>query len=226
MSQKTSTSSRLPPWIERARQYIGVTEDPGPKNNTDVLNFFNSTDLRQQEPTLTLTDEIPWCAAFVTYCLSQTTTRILPPKSASVDAWSRYGETVTLNSQNLQPGDLVFWKAPRQHIGFVTKVQGNKVSVISGNSGIDGNPAPTGEGGVYEVTLPLSTFAMARRPGPGYPSDTGPQLTSNAAPPPRRLRLQHQYRCSGTLLLAVIWTQQILNKSHLQRSPHHHFLLS
>lgn len=76
MSQKTSTSSRLPPWIERAREYIGVTEDPGPKNNTDVLNFFNSTDLRQQEPTLTLTDEIPWCAAFVTYCLSQTTTRI------------------------------------------------------------------------------------------------------------------------------------------------------
>ncbi|MFN7755075.1 MAG: CHAP domain-containing protein [Holosporales bacterium] len=176
MSQKTSTSSRLPPWIERAREYIGVTEDPGPKNNTDVLNFFNSTDLRQQEPTLTLTDEIPWCAAFVTYCLSQTTTRILPPKSASVDAWSRYGETVTLN--NIQPGDMLFWPG-NSHIGFATSAPKNgKVSVISGNYG------STDQGSVQEVTLPLSTFAQARRPGPGYPSYTGPQLTSDAAPPP------------------------------------------
>jgi hypothetical protein len=99
----------------------------------------------------------------------------LPPKSASVDAWSRYGETVTLN--NIQPGDMLFWPG-NSHIGFATSAPKNgKVSVISGNYG------STDQGSVQEVTLPLSTFAQARRPGPGYLSYTGPQLTSNAAPP-------------------------------------------
>jgi hypothetical protein len=77
MSQKTSTSSRLPPWIERAREYIGVTEDPSPvKDNPQIIDFLRSTDVKTKTRMLGvdipvpggqryLTEEIPWCAAFV-----------------------------------------------------------------------------------------------------------------------------------------------------------------
>lgn len=176
MSQNTATSSSFrPSWLNTAREYLGTKEIPGYRNNTNVINFLKSTDLQNQEPTLILRDEIPWCAAFVTYCLSQTTTRILPAKSASVEAWSTYGDVISIN--NIKPGDMLFWPN-HSHIGFATSTPKNgKISVISGNYG------PTGKGEVKEVTLPLSTFTQARRPPPGYPATTGPQLTSDAAPP-------------------------------------------
>ncbi|MFN9790209.1 MAG: hypothetical protein ACK53X_03850, partial [Holosporales bacterium] len=114
MSQKTSTSSRLPPWIERAREYIGVTEDPSPvKDNPQIIDFLRSTDVKTKTRVRGvdipvpggqryLTEEIPWCAAFVNYCLKESGMSNLPSNSASVKSWKNYG--VPVLKQDIRPG--------------------------------------------------------------------------------------------------------------------------
>lgn len=56
----------LPPsWYQAALKEIGVHELKGPdKNNARILEYFKSTAL------VASTDETPWCAAFVNWCLA------------------------------------------------------------------------------------------------------------------------------------------------------------
>jgi uncharacterized protein (TIGR02594 family) len=144
MSQKTSTSSRLPPWIERAREYIGVTEDRSPnKHNPKILAFLKSTDLYEKHPEIPLNDETSWCAAFVAYCLKGIIP--LPSNSAVIKSYENVGEKVSLNK--VQPGDIIFFaRIPglvpiASHIGFVSRAPKDgdtKITVIAGNNGKNG----------------------------------------------------------------------------------------
>ncbi|MFN7227386.1 MAG: CHAP domain-containing protein [Holosporales bacterium] len=228
MSQKTSTSSRLPLWIERAREYIGVKEDPSPvKDNPQIIDFLRSTDVKTKTRVRGvdipvpggqryLTEEIPWCAAFVNYCLKESRMSNLPSNSASVKSWKNYG--VPVLKQDIRPGDIVFFRGDT-HVGFATSApKDGKISIISGNKG---------GYSVDEKTYSINQIAdTAQRPISGYYATTGSQLTADAAPPP-----PDACGCSSSITINISAPRRYYGQSNGYHTPpaanvatitHHH----
>lgn len=180
MSQNTATSSSFrPSWLNTAREYLGTKEDSRAGiHNPQIIDFLRSTDvktkIRVNGATIPvpfgqryLTDEMPWCAAFINFCLKESGMSNLPSNSASVESWKNYGTSVL--KKDIQPGDIVFFKGA-EHLGFATSApKDGKISVISGNKADS----------IREKTYSLSAIEMARRPK----TTTQPQLLSDAAPP-------------------------------------------
>ena len=54
-----------PRWLIIAEQELGVHETPGPKATARIVEYDKATTLKATS------DEVPWCAAFVCWCLEQ-----------------------------------------------------------------------------------------------------------------------------------------------------------
>lgn len=105
----TSRENSGPPWLEAARQEIGVYEIPGPdQNNERILEYLRTTSYPQDG----LTDEVKWCSAFVNWCLKKcgiSGTR----EAARAASWHREDWGVSLNAPRV--GCLVVYS---YHVGF------------------------------------------------------------------------------------------------------------
>lgn len=53
----------MTPWLDIAKGEIGTAEVKGVKNNPKIMEYHKSTLLKATS------DEVPWCAAFVGWCL-------------------------------------------------------------------------------------------------------------------------------------------------------------
>lgn len=79
------------PHIAEARRHIGQTELPGGKHNPWIVGIWPALGV-----TWFNTDEVPWCAAFVGYCLKKSGKPILgPAKVGRALAWLDSGVKIS-----------------------------------------------------------------------------------------------------------------------------------
>jgi uncharacterized protein (TIGR02594 family) len=115
-----------PKWLELARLEIGQREKPGVGSNPRILEYFEAT--RYQAPR----DEVPWCAAFVCWCLESASVRSTrSARAADYFGWGERGWLV--------PGSIVvFGKADPDaggsgHVAFCVGFDVSEVLVLGGN---------------------------------------------------------------------------------------------
>ena len=115
-----------PKWLEFARLEIGQREKPGVGSNTRILEYFEATRYHARS------DEVPWCAAFVCWCLESSGVRSTrSARAADFAAWGEPGWLV--------PGAVaVFGKADPDaggsgHVAFCAGLDGADVLVCGGN---------------------------------------------------------------------------------------------
>lgn len=109
---------------EYAQKEIGVKETPGPANTKRVLEYHATTTLKATS------DDVPWCSAFVSWCVEQAGLR--GTRSAAARSWLDWGTAVDLP----QEGDIVILKRgnpPSGHVGFFVKSAGDIIYVLGGN---------------------------------------------------------------------------------------------
>ena len=129
-----------PHWLMVAREelYRGVYEYPGANNNARITSYHAASG------TANSIDEVPWCGAFVTFCMKQTRDPIIigaivngPATAAS---WLGWGKQATAP---YSAGTVVVLKPQAAgssgHVGFLLPgaVVG-KIKLLAGNQG---NPA-------------------------------------------------------------------------------------
>jgi len=118
-----------PSWLVRARRELGIREFVGKRHNPRILKYHAATRLRA------VTDEVPWCSAFVCWCLEQEGVR--STKSAAAASYKEWGRPSLLN-----PGAVVLFgkrdpdAAGTGHVGFCNDfAKDGWVEICSGNQG-------------------------------------------------------------------------------------------
>lgn len=71
------------PWMDIALREIGVKEVVGGKDNPRVLEYHAATTLHAVH------DSVPWCAAFLSWCLEQA--HIPSTRNASALSYAKFG---------------------------------------------------------------------------------------------------------------------------------------
>jgi hypothetical protein len=150
--------------LDTARAYIGVIETPRNSNRgPEVERFLGAVGLA---------GGYPYCAAFVSYCLSAAGVREPATRSARALAFvsirSIRASVVQRGTVRIAPGTIVVWKAkprpedPAGHVGFVFSWDGYRGVTIEANTG----PGDAGDqrdgGGVYMRKRALSPGSAFR----------------------------------------------------------------
>lgn len=127
---------------------LGVKEIPGVKSHPRILDYFEATRYRAKD------DAVPWCAAFVCFCLEQVGVR--STRSARAADYAHYGSPC-----ELKPGAIVvFGKADHDaggsgHVAFFESEQGDLVSVLGGNQNNAVNIAKRPKSRIVAVRWPV-----------------------------------------------------------------------
>ena len=122
-----------------ARQYLGINN----RENSDLINSW------LQAVGCSYPD--PWCAAFVSAVFNEADAN--GANSAAVYAWAIWGHQTT----DPKPGDIAIYTW--SHVGIITNVSGNMITVIAGNSQKEDDPFNRY---VTEKTLSVSNFSSFR----------------------------------------------------------------
>jgi len=109
--------------VDIARSQLGRGEVGGDNRGTDVMKYTRGK-------------EIPWCAAYVSWVM----TKAGKLKGIYILSARQYWNMKDKRVTNPQPGDVIcFWRVSKNswngHVGIVEKIDGNKITVIEGNSG-------------------------------------------------------------------------------------------
>ncbi|MGF7160015.1 uncharacterized protein (TIGR02594 family) [Rhodoligotrophos appendicifer] len=116
-----------PKWLAIARSHLGTREIAGASDNSRIGNYF------QKAVGKLLSEDTPWCAAFVGSCLVEAGY----PSSGSLTARSylSYGEPLA----SPRYGAIVILKRGREawqgHVGFLLEQRGDRLTVLGGNQG-------------------------------------------------------------------------------------------
>ena len=114
----------LPAYYKIAMSEIGVLEYPGDKHNPRIIEYHSHTNLKAT------TDEVPWCASFVCWCLDQAGYN--HPHSASARSFLDWG-----NHCEATEGCVVVLSRPPNdwsgHVGFFVKRNRKYVWLLGGN---------------------------------------------------------------------------------------------
>lgn len=119
-----------PPWIVRARSYIGTREIKGAKHEPRILKWWQTIKASFRD------DETPWCGAFTGGVLVETGLPIISG-GASARAWLKL--PVKLDKPAFG-AVVVFWRGSPSsgsgHVGFVVgKDRFGNLMVLGGNQG-------------------------------------------------------------------------------------------
>jgi len=114
-------------WIDVARAEHGVSEIRGGENER-ILEYFRSTVYHASE------DEVPWCAAFVSWVLDQC--QLDNPSTVRARDFQEYGTELPA----WKPGCIaVLWRgspsASTGHVGFAIEQMGDQIVLLGGNQG-------------------------------------------------------------------------------------------
>lgn len=113
------------PWMAAARSQLGQTEVAGQKHNPRILAYHAVTKLKATS------DEVPWCASFVGWCLDQAN---LPHTlSAAAISYADYGSPL---AEPIEGCIAVFRRTGGNHVAFfVRKDETGRIWVLGGNQG-------------------------------------------------------------------------------------------
>jgi uncharacterized protein (TIGR02594 family) len=128
-----------PAWYRRARQYIGTKEIAGRANNDVIMGF--SRKVATRFPSLAWaasvfgSDEVPWCGAFVAYCLAEA--GIEPDRQyPSALSWRDWGRPLggpavgAIAVKSRQGGGHVAFVAGRTREGRLAILGGNQGNMV------------------------------------------------------------------------------------------------
>lgn len=111
------------PWMRIALAEEGVREKAGRQHNARILEYHATTALAAR------TDEVPWCASFVNWCLEQVGIRGI--RSARAADWGKFG--VALDKPRY--GCIVhIYRKPRGVDGATGSSSGNHVAFFVGQT--------------------------------------------------------------------------------------------
>ena len=111
-------------WLYAAYQESGVSETPGESHTLRILEYHKITTLKAK------TDETPWCAAFLGWCLEQA--GVKSTRSASARSYLEWGYEIKTPVEGcivvLERG-----KAPSGHVGFYLGETAEHICLLGGN---------------------------------------------------------------------------------------------
>jgi len=118
---------RIPAWFKLARDEEGQAEIPGAVSNPRIVEYFAWTSGGERP------DEVPWCGAFVSFCVGKAGFLRKGTGSAIAGDWIGFGKPLDAP----RPGCIVVLKpqAPRAsgHVGFWVKTEAGRVHLLGGN---------------------------------------------------------------------------------------------
>ena len=115
-----------PAWYVLAMSEIGVVETYGSKHTPRILEYHKATSLKAT------TDEVAWCASFVSWCLEKA--GVPSTRSAAARSYLKWGKPLTIPRR----GCVVVFKRGNSswqgHVGFfVEETTDGKIVVLGGN---------------------------------------------------------------------------------------------
>lgn len=117
------------PWYDIARKEIGVKEIKGSKHNPRILEYHQETTLKAT------TDEVPWCASFVCWCLHMAGLR--STRSAAARSFLKLPDSTIIKLSAAVTGDIVILKRGTSswqgHVGFYVSHTSTHVKLVGGN---------------------------------------------------------------------------------------------
>jgi uncharacterized protein (TIGR02594 family) len=117
-------NGEMPHWLDIAYKESGVSETPGESHTLRILEYHKITTLGAK------TDETPWCASFVGWCLEQA--GITSTRSAAARSYLSWGYELKIPKEGciviLERG-----KAPQGHVGFYVGSDDVSVCLLGGN---------------------------------------------------------------------------------------------
>lgn len=119
------------PWLVFARDLLGVKEISGDKHEPKILAMWKDSHLPY------MTDEEPWCAAYVGACLERS--YVNSTRRANARSYQRWGNDVKANGVAEIPlgAIVVFDRPPNEwqgHVGFaVGRTEDGDILTLGGN---------------------------------------------------------------------------------------------
>lgn len=111
------------PWMDIAKKEIGMKEVPGSGNNPRVVEYHSATTLKATE------DSVPWCSAFVSWCLEQA--EIKSTKNAWARSYLQWGKKLDKPRYGCV---VVFSRGDNSgHVGFFQAETEDTIMVLGGN---------------------------------------------------------------------------------------------
>lgn len=140
----TASARSEPAHVEVARSFIGTTEHGGNNRGKEVKMFLASVGLDQG---------YAWCAAFVSYCLSEADVLYPTKRTAGARSFiskkSIKASDVLTGKVKVEPGWLVIWQKGNSwsgHIGIVTEWGKRHGKGIEGNTNCGKGSRSDGDG--------------------------------------------------------------------------------
>jgi uncharacterized protein (TIGR02594 family) len=176
-----------PAWLVEAFSVLGLSEIAGGRHEKRILAMYRAAGHE------IAADEVPWCAAFVNWCLSQA--GIDGTGSLMARSFVKYGKGLH-RTDPIPRGAIAIWprgKPPSGHVNIVLHDDGTYVHCIGGNQSKEGtNGAVTiaryAKGQAVAYRWPLGAPKPAPKPEP-KPEPEPPQDTELPDPDPQPIPL-------------------------------------
>lgn len=99
------------PWIQIAKNELGVAEFPGDANNPRIIEYHSTTHYGLED------EKLSWCSSFVNWCIEQSGKE--GTDNVAARSWSNWGSAIT----KPVPGCIaVLWREEpsswKGHVGF------------------------------------------------------------------------------------------------------------
>lgn len=123
---RTLDEQDLPLWLIVALKELGTQEWRGAAHNPRILEYLRESRAGGDS------DEIPWCACFVNWCLAQCD--IVHPRSRAASSYRAYGVAcgpIPGAIAFLPPGDPD--AGGTGHVAFLWSVHASKIRILGGN---------------------------------------------------------------------------------------------
>jgi uncharacterized protein (TIGR02594 family) len=115
----------ITPWMTIANRELGQHEVTGSGNNPRIVEYHKATTLAASE------DEVPWCSAFVSWCLQQANMK------STRNAWARSYCSYGTKADKPRYGCVVVLERGTDagHVGFYLDETTDAVYLLGGNQG-------------------------------------------------------------------------------------------
>jgi uncharacterized protein (TIGR02594 family) len=122
-----------PAWLKVAAGELGQREVPGPGDNPRIVSYFEACSYRAEH------DAVPWCSAFVNWCLRETHVR--RTQSALAASWLRWGQecftpqrgAIVVLRRRVLGADTATGSSTGHHVGFYLADDRETVTLLGGN---------------------------------------------------------------------------------------------
>lgn len=126
VKENSAKSEVSTPWLDKAKEYIGVKELPGEKHNSNILKFHKATQDQHE------TDEVAWCSAFVNFIMQECGYE--KSNRANARSWQMIGTHLDKPQHGciviLWRGHPTSWQG---HVGFYVGEEQQFIRVLGGN---------------------------------------------------------------------------------------------